>query len=88
MNALLETESDTCDGTGTITCHECDGEGVIPIETCQAVWFDETLTEQRCDRQDWSHVNGAGRLCPEHKRQGDWARQNGKRWSNGRLVAA
>jgi hypothetical protein len=77
-----------CDGFGTVTCYTCDGAGERKIPTCEAVWLDETLTEQGCDRQEWEQVQGVGRLCSEHKRQLQWAKEHGKTWSKGRLVPA
>jgi hypothetical protein len=70
-------ECETCEGWGTITCQDCDGQGYLEIEpiqlTCQAIWFDMTtwpFEERRCDHElrPWSR-NG---LCDDHRRQLYW----------------
>jgi len=90
-------ECETCDGWGTITCGDCDGDGHVESSkpVCKAIWLDMTVepfTEQRCDRKDeppsaLSWIHGVW-LCAEHQRQITWGKQKGLRLRGGRLVAA
>jgi hypothetical protein len=62
-----------CSGTGH--CSTCDGEGKVESAKayCNALYWEDGVTQQRCDRRA---PEGAGKAwrCEEHRRQQAWAR--------------
>jgi hypothetical protein len=73
-------DCDDCDGSGecfecngTGHCQACDGDGERETGRafCNALFWTDAMTQQRCDRRA---PDGAGEKwqCDEHQRQAKW----------------